>query len=48
MNIFYNQVTDVCGSAAVREKIMSRTEKSNKIVVFVGPYRDRSVVRFEE
>ncbi len=36
VNIIYNQVTDVCGSAAVRGKIMPRTEESNKIVVFVG------------
>ncbi len=33
MNIFYNQVTDVCGSAAVWGKIMRSTEESNKIVV---------------
>ncbi len=28
--------SDKCGSAAVRGKIMHRTEESNKIVVFVG------------
>ncbi len=45
MNIFYNQVTDVWGSAAVR-KIMSRTEESNKIVGFVG--RPLFVEHFKE
>ncbi len=39
MKIFYKQVTDVvyvAVYAAVRGKIMRRTEESNKIVVFVG------------